>query len=64
MADESVEVCEGCKQILEPGEARVKAVGVMWVAAQGDTAPTPVEGLGVLFHPGCYPTGSKNYRKV
>ena len=56
-------ICESCRQRIEPDAPdAVRAVELVKTVAQGPTVEY-LEGMGVLFHEACYPTGSAHYSR-
>lgn len=62
--DDAYYVCERCGNPIEPDAAdTVRAVRMVRTVAMEPTIEY-TEGLPVLFHAGCYPDGSPDYRRV
>jgi hypothetical protein len=63
MSDDPFHVCETCRERIEPdAPGTVRAVEMVKTVAMGPTVEY-IEGLGVFFHDGCYPSGSTAYRR-
>jgi hypothetical protein len=63
VTDEPYNICEGCRERIDPDAPNtVAAVEMVRTEAMGPTVEY-LEGMRVLFHEGCYPEGSPNYRR-
>jgi hypothetical protein len=57
-------ICETCREQVRPASDAgiVYAVTLERIDTMGPTTEY-LEGLGVFFHEGCFPTGSARYRR-
>lgn len=63
VADEVHFRCERCREPIDPeAPDTVAAVEMTRIVTMGPTIEY-VEGMGVLFHEGCYPEGSPRNRR-
>jgi hypothetical protein len=60
--NETIRVCEGCGREVGPDADAVVAVGLVHVQTFGGA--DTLEGLRVVFHRSCFPTGSPDYRLI
>jgi hypothetical protein len=61
MSAETVHICEGCREIVEPADPSVvRALEQKDVSGFG--RPETIDGLGVYFHEACFPDGHPAYR--
>jgi hypothetical protein len=59
---ETISICETCREQLDPEDSDVvRAFEQVDVTGFGE-ARNSVDGLGVYFHEGCFPHGSRRYR--
>ena len=61
MDDETVHICESCRQIVAPDDPGVVRA-VEQVDVSGSGKREVIDGLGVYFHEGCFPFGDPAYR--
>jgi hypothetical protein len=58
-----VHICESCREEIDPDAPdTVRAVELKKTVTMGPTVEY-LEGMGVLFHEDCFPTGSSLYRR-
>jgi hypothetical protein len=63
VTEEPYNICEGCRERIDPDAPdTVAAVEMTRIVTMGPTIEY-VEGMGTLFHEGCYPEGSPRYRR-
>jgi hypothetical protein len=63
MTEDVFHICETCRERIDPDAPdTVRAVELVKTVASGPTVEY-LEGMGVLFHEHCYPTGSALYRR-
>lgn len=64
MSDQLLRVCEGCREVIGPGDPDVvNAHELVKTEAMGPRVEM-LPGLRVVFHAGCFPEGHPGYRRI
>lgn len=63
MAGDEFYICEGCRKPIDKDDPSTVVAHELMYPRSMSGPDEPVEGLGVLFHPGCW-RPSRRYRKV